>query len=54
MDYIVSFLILQLTANSETVKPEPTGELFDLMTRVGAIGETAKIEGIYINLLTSP
>ena len=29
-------------------------ELFDLMTRVGAIEETDKNEGIYINLLTVP
>ena len=57
VENIVIVLILQLAADSATGgvnNTEPTGELFDLMTRVGAIEETAKNEGIYINLLTVP
>ena len=44
----------QTLATGGTNNTEPTGELFDLMTQVGAIEETAKNEGIYINLLTVP
>ena len=58
-DNILNFL-LQLSAESETVCAhntiitEPTGELLDLMSRVGAIAEVGQEEGININLLTFP
>ena len=52
-DNAVMFLIIQLAADSEQVdakNTQPTGELLDLMARVGTIGEnkTTKNEGIYI------
>ena len=59
-DNILNFLLLQLPAESETVCAhntiitEPTGELLDLMSRVGAIAEVGQEEGININLLTFP
>ena len=59
MDNILNFL-LQLSAESETVCvhntiiTEPTGELLDLMSRIGTIAEVGQEEGININLLTFP